>query len=210
MSVFLGQPVALQGLLLDPGGTKKGVGSNQGSSAALRDPAFLRVTFRHMTSTPTKADLAAQVDQLSQQIAELTERLTAAERVQLRQIVWLQGDDARRTGTTAGGQKWAAFSFQYASRKEGEPRRYGAYKDGIAYGELAEALVAAYDAGDHLVAITAYERPAAPKEGEKRRFSDWVITSLEVVPRAERTAEPEEGDTEPQGYGEPSDEEVPF
>jgi hypothetical protein len=157
-----------------------------------------------MTSTPTKADLTAQVSELASQVEQLTERLKEAERPHLRQILWLQGDEPRRSGRTQGGEHWAAFSGQYASRKEGEARRYGAYKDFIAYGDLALAVTEAYEAGDHLVSITAYERPCAPKEGDNRRFSDWVITSFNVVPR-----QGDQGEQSAQGF-ESSSEEIPF
>ena len=150
-------------------------------------------------SSPTKAQLSTQLEALASQVANLTEQLAHAERQQLRQTLWLQGDEPRRSGTTQGGDAWVAFSGQYASRKEGEPRRYGAYKDFIAYGDIAEQVMAAYQDGDHLVSLTAYERPAPAREGEKRRFSDWVLTSFSAVPR-----------TEPQPPAEATDEEIPF
>jgi len=157
-----------------------------------------------MTSTPTKSQLSAELEQLAAQIEVLTEQLQESERVQLRQTLWLQGDEPRRSGTTQGGEPWAAFSGQYASRKEGEARRYGAYKDFIAYAELAEAVRAAYQAGDHLVSITAYERPCAPRGEDRRRFSDWVIISFSSVPRTEPQREPQGEALEAEPTGEAS------
>lgn len=155
-------------------------------------------------STPTKAMLAEELALLTEQVTQLTEALEAAQRVQLRQTLWLQGEQPRRSGHTQGGDPWCAFSAQYASRKEGQPRIYGAYRDYVAYGEQAEAVLAAYAGGDHLVALEAYERPCAPRGEDKRRFSDFVVTAFAPVPRTEPTGEA------PYADAEPTDEEVPF
>jgi hypothetical protein len=158
------------------------------------------------SSTPTKAAIAEALEAANAKLAELREQLEAAERVQLRQVLWLNGDEPRRQGHTAGDDLWVACSAQYATRRQGATRRdYGAYKDLIAYGEQAQALIDAYADGNHLVAITAYERPARPQEGEKRRFSDWVVTSVAPLERPQAPAEPAQAE-----QAEPTDEEVPF
>lgn len=168
--------------------------------------------------TATKADLQQQLDvatstieELRQQLADLTEA-QARRRDHLEQVVWLQRDEPteeQRT-PTAGGVPCLRFAAQYAGldRRTGR-RNFGAYKDFIAYGELAETLDAIFASGTRLVAITAYERPWA--NTARARRSDWVVTSVTSIGRPTEPAEESApAAPEPTGYGEPTEEEVLF
>lgn len=171
-----------------------------------------------MTSQVTKAQLQSDLDVANARITELEAQLAdqpAPRRAHLVQRIWLQGDEPRRQGTDKHGQPYCFFSGQYA-RGGGDngPRIYGAYKDFTAFKSVAQAILDAYAAGDHLVEIEAYEEPkAARNEGDTRRFSDWNIVGVRVVERqVEQPAEqpledPTDADMAACGV---SEEEVPF
>lgn len=160
-------------------------------------------------------------------IEELSAALEAAERRiqeleaergdQLSQILWLQKnapeDNTRRRGVTSGGTPYIQFGAQYGSlNKQTGVRLFGAWKNFVAYGELATAIGEFFDSGsDRLARIGAYERPwhgqaQGPDGPQATRNSEWVVTRFEAIARVDAppVREPEGPDY---GY---TDEEVPF
>lgn len=168
-------------------------------------------------ATITKADLEAQVAELQQalaasqqQVDDLTAQLetTAPERRdQLEQVVWLQrtapGDRQRRY--TREGGLILSFGAQYAALdKQSGKRLFGPMRWFTAYGDLATEIDQIFAGDTRLARIGAYERPQPPAEDGTRR-SEWIVAHFTAMPPLERPAAPE-----PAGYGEPTEEEVPF
>lgn len=177
------------------------------------------------TATLTKAQLEAVNAELEARVSELEQQLAGTEqtqRDQLVQRVWLQRQmptntpERQVTGHTREGDLWMAFGAQYSSKDRTSGQRYyGAYKNLLAFGEVAEAAKAIFETGNRLVEIHAYERPQRA-EGSGPRRSDWVITSIapvgETLPPAPAPAPAPkpQAPVEPAFAGEPSSEEVPF
>lgn len=174
---------------------------------------------------PVHAPIEAST-QLSS-IEELSTALEAAERRiqeleaergdQLSQILWLQKtppeNGTRRRGVTSGGTPYVQFGAQYGSlNKQTGVRLFGAWKNFVAYGELAEVIGEFFDSGsDRLARIGAYERPwhgqaQGPDGPQATRNSEWVVTRFEAIARVDTppVREPEGPDY---GY---NDEEAPF
>lgn len=169
------------------------------------------------TSSLTKAaleqQLAAALERVSSLELELTnlhqEAAAPERRDHLEQVMWLQREAPadRDRGFTREGSLWLRCGAQYAAvdRQSGR-RSFGAYKNLVAYGEVARALDEVFATETRLVAVTAYERPwTSSQEGPRR--SDWVVTS--VTPIA-RTAPAAPSAPAPAYDGEPSSEEIPF
>lgn len=173
------------------------------------------------TATLTKAEILAQLEAAQARVSELEAAQAPEERRdQLVQRVWLQrqapsnveGRPAVR-GYTREGDLWLTFGAQYASRDtQSGQRYYGAFKNLVAFGDIAEAAQAIFESGDRLVEIRAYERPVR-HDGPGARRSEWVLTSIQPLRTAPAQAPeaPAEQPVEPAGYPEePSSEEVPF
>lgn len=184
-------------------------------------------------ATITKADLEAQVQELQSSLSayeslqsELQQALARIEELEqqetprnndLCQVVWLQRNapqgDAR--GFTQGGKKFIKFGAQYSSLDErsGE-RMYGAWKNFRAYGELAEQIAEFFTGTDRLVRIEAFERPwrGRPPAGSQYPTcnTEWVATGFSPMPRVDAPATTPQTAASTAGYGEPTDEEVPF
>jgi len=166
-------------------------------------------------SSITKAELQLLLEASEAQVAELKAALDAAHagedsqrsRPHLSQFIWLQGTEPRRSGTDRKGQPYCFFSGQYARMDDQGKRTYGAYKDFSAFRGNAEAILAAYAAGNNLVFLECYEEPKEPREGDTRRFSDWNVVSVTVPPRPEA---PEQLLEDPTGVDELDEACVPF
>jgi multidrug efflux pump subunit AcrA (membrane-fusion protein) len=188
-----------------------------------------------MANTITKAQLEAQLAELQEALAAAQSRTTDLEqqleaqasqaqeperRDQLEQIVWIQRNCPSFENET---MRWSQdgdtlilnLATQYSSldRKTGQ-RVYGARKWFTVIGELAERVRDHYEASDvRLVRIGAYERPIPPKPGSNERRSEWVLNRFEPLPRLDAPAQPVQAAASAPvaaGYGEPTDEEVPF
>jgi len=129
--------------------------------------------------TPTKAALEARITELEEQLASLNSQ----QRDHLVQLVWLQRQpplDPRDQGCTRDGVPFLRFAGQYAAldRKSGR-RQFGAYKNFIAFGPLADEAHLIFSGACRLVAISAYERPQANDQGPRR--SEWVLTAIRPI-----------------------------
>jgi hypothetical protein len=186
--------------------------------------------------TITKTQLEARVAELQAALAvaqgrnnDLEQQLEAQasqaqepeRRDQLEQIVWIQRDCPSFENET---MRWSrdgetlimSLATQYSSldRKTGQ-RIYGARKWFTVIGELAERVRDHYDSGSdvRLARVGAYERPIAPKPGSNERRSEWILSTFEPLPRLDAPAQPVQAAATgalAAGYGEPTDEEVPF
>jgi len=138
--------------------------------------------------TPTKAVLEARIAQLEDQLATLN----AQQRDHLSQLVWLQRQppmDPRDQGTTRDGVPFLRFSCQYAALDKGSGRRqFGAYKNVVGYGPLADEAHRIFSGTCRLVAISAYERPCSHGEGPRR--SEWVLTAIRPITPSGGTTAP--------------------
>jgi hypothetical protein len=187
-------------------------------------------------ATVTKTQLEARVAELQAALAvaqgrnnDLEQKLEAQasqaqepeRRDQLEQIVWIQRDcPSFENGTMrwshSGETLIMSLATQYSSldRKTGQ-RIYGARKWFTVIGELAERVRDHYDSGSdvRLARIGAYERPIAPSPGSNERRSEWILSTFEPLPRLDVPARPVQAAATgalAAGYGEPTDEEVPF
>lgn len=165
--------------------------------------------------TTTKAQLEQQLADALARIAEL-EAQEPVSRAHLSQAVWLPRGDVDsllenrwlRHGITRKSDTWVTLNgAQYAARNQDGSRSYGAGKSLIAYGQPADDLLEVLRSGGRLVAIEAYEVPSTPREGDNRRFSEWKVVEVRQIGTA-----PAPAPAQPvaAGYGEPSEEEVPF
>lgn len=163
------------------------------------------------TTTTAKAPARAAADAqkiqaLEAQVTELQGRLENSD--ELNQILWLN-DRYSFARTTTSNKQLVRFSAQKSSqRQDGSGRAYGPYKNFVAYDEdLVAAVTEILQSNDKLVRITAFESPWL--DNSKR--SDWVVTSITVIPRVAPEQQHAGGYAQPNPYsGEPSSEEAPF
>jgi hypothetical protein len=185
-------------------------------------------------ATVTKTQLEARVaellaalavaqgrnNDLEQQLeAQASEAQEPERRDQLQQVVWLQREAPSFERKT---MRWSAdgetlvlrLGVQYATidRKSGQ-RLFGERRWLTAIGDTAEAVRNLYETSDtRLVRIGAYERPQPPAKDGTRR-SEWILSRFEPLPRLDAPAQPVQAAASAPvaaGYGEPTDEEVPF
>ena len=143
-----------------------------------------------MTTTPikaTKADLQAEIDQLkadlktanddNKALRDYTEWL---ESVDLNQRMWVcKRKDAETyytAGTTQDGKPSLKFTAQ-RSKKDREGKFIsGAWKNMLAYGDLATKAQELIDSGDLLLDFKAFESTSKGADG--RSYSDWVLLDV--------------------------------
>ena len=155
------------------------------------------------TKPNTSVAHAAKIVELEQQVADLQARLE--QRDELSQVVWL--NDRYTVARTQAGKTAIRFSAQ-KSVLRGESRSYGAYKNFVAYGEMAESIIPLLQSTERLARISAFESPWS--DNSKR--SDWVVTELTIIPRVEpaHSEEPAAPEQRVPFAQEPTDSEVPF
>ena len=172
--------------------------------------------------TATKSMLQTELDAALARIAELeaaqAETLALAETAQaeariesnrLEQTVWLQKNAPSKEwsrGTTQGGKPFIRFGAQFSrlDKTTGE-RRFGAWKNYVAYGDVASQLEAAFAGTDRLAHMVAFEQPSHGAGNE--RYTEWVVTEFALVPRIEPAATPAPASAP---VAEPSLAELPF
>lgn len=139
------------------------------------------------------------VAELQQQIAQL--QLQLEQRDEFCQILWL--NDRRTIGTTKNGKPFVRFTAQKSTKLTNGSRAYGAYKNLVAYGEMADEVGAIFDNQERLVRISGFESPWL--DNSKR--SDFVVTAIEIIAPLEGAPA-----RQPAAYGAegPTDEEIPF
>lgn len=150
-------------------------------------------------------ELLADYEAAKARIAELE----AAPTEQLAQTLWLQKNapQGARRGVTPTGIPFLKFGAQYGSlNKKTNSRVFGAFKNFVAYGPLAEEISEFFCTEDRLVRITAYERPWHGNDGT--RNSEWVVVSFQPIARLDAAA-PASKPVAPYS-AEPTSEVVPF
>lgn len=170
------------------------------------DPLTLRSFLEMPTKTATAPAAAAahakKIQELENQIADLQAQLDNGS--ELSQTLWL--NDRFDSDRTRSGKRRVRFSAQKSTVSDDGARAYGAYKNFVAYGELAEHIIRIIQSTENLVHITAFESPWS--DNSKR--SDWVVKSLTVIPRLDDRPAPDLSEQPAPFAGEPTDEEVPF
>jgi hypothetical protein len=152
-----------------------------------------------MATAITKAQLETALAAAQARISELEAALAAkpaedGRRDQLEQTLWLQRNHPKHYGRFEDGTAWVQFGAQYARRnKEGTeafkddgPRTFGGYKNFIAYGDIAEAVLNAFGDESRLARICAYEKPWHGKpdaSGYPTRNTEWAVTGFTLVQR---------------------------
>ena len=152
---------------------------------------------------------AAQAEALAQEAAQTETRI---ESNRLEQTIWLQKNAPSKEwsrGTTQGGKPFIRFGAQFSrlDKATGE-RRFGAWKNYVAYGDVASQLEAAFAGADRLAHMVAFEQPShGTGERANERYSEYVVTEFALVPRIEPAATPEPAQAP---VAEPSLEELSF
>lgn len=112
-----------------------------------------------------------------------------------------------KRGVTANDTSYIKFGAQYGSlNKKTGSRTYGAWKNFVAYGPLADEINEFFRTEDRLVRITAYERPWLGNDGT--RNTEWVVVSFQPIARLDAAA-PASEPVAPYS-AEPTSEVVPF
>ena len=145
-----------------------------------------------MATATTKAQLETALAAAQARIAELEAATQSAEateggrRDQLEQTLWLQRKGVNRQGVTGDGTPWVQFGAQYASVGKDGQRTFGAWKDFVAFGDMAETVLEAFGTDNRLARIGAYERPWHGKpdaSGYPTRNTEWCVVQFSLVGR---------------------------
>jgi hypothetical protein len=168
--------------------------------------------------TATKTQIQAELDTALARIAELEAAQTDTpdariEGNRLEQTVWLSKNSPSQSwsrGTTKSGTPFIKFGAQFAELdKPTGIRDFGAWKNYVAYGDTALQVEALYRGTDRLVHMVSFEKPSMGRgERANERYTEWVVTTFQPVPRMEAPAE----DTAPAQApaAEPTLDEIPF
>ena len=118
--------------------------------------------------------LNADYDTLANYAAEF-------EGVELNQRMWvckrLDAESLYTTGTTEAGRPSLEFTAK-RSKKDGRTGKFvsGAWKNMVAYGDLATKAQQLIDSGDELLDFKAFE--STSKDADGRSYSEWVLLDV--------------------------------
>jgi len=148
-------------------------------------------------------------------LVEAAQTETRLESNRLEQTIWLQKNRPSKDwsrGTTQGGKPFIRFGGQFSrlDKASGE-RRFGDWKNYVAYGETAEAVEAAFKGSDRLAHVVCFEQPShGTGERSLERYTDWVVTEFALVPRVERSEDSGQPPAAAPLQAEPTMDEIPF
>lgn len=169
------------------------------------------VAFLEAPEAPEEQPIFGHYEELLTELEAAKARIAELESgEQLNQGLWLQKTppetlDSRakeqgtweankaKRGVTANGTSYIKFGAQYGSlNKKTGSRSFGAWKNFVAYGLLADEINEFFRTEDRLVRIGAYERPWHGNDGT--RNTEWVVVSFQPIARLDATtpvSEPE-------------------
>ena len=132
-------------------------------------------------ATATKAKLQAQYEQLQADYDKLAKELAELQSVELNQRMWvtkrLDAESYYEEGTTEAGNPRLKFSTKRAKKDTRTGKFiYGAWKNMVAYGDLATKAKQLIDDGDHLLDFKAFESTYRGEDG--RAYSEWVLMDV--------------------------------
>ena len=133
-----------------------------------------------MAATPTKAQLQDQNVQLNADYDTLAKYAAEFDGVELNQRMWICKRKDAETYYTAGTTQSDKLSLKFTAQRSKKDRDgnfiSGAWKNMVAYGDLATKAQELIDSGDMLLDFKAFE--STYKGADGRSYSEWVLIDV--------------------------------
>ena len=133
-----------------------------------------------MAATPTKAQLQDQNKQLTADYENLANYAAEFDGVELNQRMWVCKRKDAETYYTAGTTQSDKLSMKFTAQRSKKDREgkfiSGAWKNMVAYGDLATKAQELIDSGDLLLDFKAFESTSKGADG--RSYSEWVLLDV--------------------------------
>ena len=133
-----------------------------------------------MAATPTKAQLQDQNVQLTADYETLANYAAEFDGVELNQRMWICKRKDAETYYTAGTTQSDKLSLKFTAQRSKKDRDgnfiSGAWKNMVAYGDLATKAQELIDGGELLLDFKAFESTSKGADG--RSYSDWVLLDV--------------------------------
>ncbi|MAP25185.1 MAG: hypothetical protein CMM87_06625 [Rickettsiales bacterium] len=133
-----------------------------------------------MAATPTKAQLQDQNVQLTAAYENLADYAAEFDGVELNQRMWVCKRKDAETYYTAGTTQSDKLSLKFTAQRSKKDRDgkfiSGAWKNMVAYGDLATKAQELIDGGELLLDFKAFESTSKGADG--RSYSEWVLLDV--------------------------------
>lgn len=133
-----------------------------------------------MAATPTKAQLLDQNVQLTADYETLADYAAEFDGVELNQRMWVCKRKDAETYYTAGTTQTDKLSLKFTAQRSKKDRDgkfiSGAWKNMVAYGDLATKAQELIDGGELLLDFKAFESTSKGADG--RSYSEWVLLDV--------------------------------
>ena len=133
-----------------------------------------------MAATPTKAQLLDQNVQLTADYNNLADYVAEFDGVELNQRMWVCKRKDAETYYTAGTTQTDKLSLKFTAQRSKKDRDgkfiSGAWKNMVAYGDLATKAQELIDGGELLLDFKAFESTSKGADG--RSYSEWVLLDV--------------------------------
>lgn len=133
-----------------------------------------------MAATPTKAQLQDQNVQLTAAYETLADYAAEFDGVELNQRMWVCKRKDAETYYTAGTTQSDKLSLKFTAQRSKKDRDgkfiSGAWKNMVAYGDLATKAQELIDGGELLLDFKAFESTSKGADG--RSYSEWVLLDV--------------------------------
>ena len=132
-------------------------------------------------ATMTKDELQAKNKQLTAELNQCKDYISWLESVDLNERMWvckrLDAETYYTAGTTQDGKPSLKFTA-HRSKKDERSGKFisGAWKNMVAYGDLATTAQELIDGGDLLLDFKAFE--STYKGADGRSYSEWVLMDV--------------------------------
>ena len=131
-------------------------------------------------ATITKDQLQAKNEQLTAELEECKEYIAWLETVDLNQRMWvckrLDAETYYTADTTKDGKPSLKFTAQRSKQDRDGKFISGAWKNMVAYGDLATKAQELIDGGELLLDFKAFESTSKGADG--RSYSEWVLLDV--------------------------------
>ena len=133
-----------------------------------------------MAATPTKAQLLDKNVQLTADYETLADYAAEFNGVELNQRMWVCKRKDAETYYTAGTTQTDKLSLKFTAQRSKKDRDgkfiSGAWKNMVAYGDLATKAQELIDGGELLLDFKAFESTSKGADG--RSYSEWVLLDV--------------------------------
>lgn len=131
-------------------------------------------------ATPTKAQLQEENVQLTADYDTLADYAAEFDGVELNQRMWVCKRKDAETYYTAGTTQTDKLSLKFTAQRSKKDRDgkfvSGAWKNMVAYGDLATKAQELIDGGELLLDFKAFESTSKGADG--RSYSEWVLLDV--------------------------------